>query len=123
MPDLPPLTAVVDWTAGTATVTVRGELDTSARSRLRERLAWVMESRPRRLVLDFREVTDRAGGQAAAVAAAVRRQLPPGCVLEVRPPIPAVPHSVSAAGHAGTGPPRHSRAAGQAPGRTPKSTQ
>ena len=76
MRDVPPLIVTVTWAAGVATVVVRGELDPITCSQLRERLAWVSENGPRRLVLDLRGVADRFGEQIAAVIAAARQQLP-----------------------------------------------
>ena len=71
-------------------VGVHGELDPVTCSQLRERLAWVSENCPRRLVLDLRGVADRFGEQIAALIAAARQQLPPGCLLDVRSAIPAM---------------------------------
>lgn len=100
MRDLPPLVVTVDWAAGVATVVVNGELDPLACSRLRERLAWVAENCPRRLVLDLRGVADRSGEQVTALIAAARQQLPPGCLFDVRPAIPAMRGIIEIAGRA-----------------------
>jgi anti-anti-sigma regulatory factor len=90
MRDLPSLTATVDWSAGVATVTVNGDLDHATCSQLRERLAWLIENRPQRLVLDVGGVPDRCCEQVIAIIAAARRQLPPDCLLDVRSASPAV---------------------------------
>jgi anti-anti-sigma regulatory factor len=100
MRDLPPLVVTVDWAAGVATVVVNGELDPLACSRLQERLAWVAESRPRRLVLDLRGAAARSGEQVTALIAAARQQLPPGCHFDVRPAIPAMRGIIEIAGQA-----------------------
>jgi anti-anti-sigma regulatory factor len=84
MADLPSLVVTVDWAASSATVAVHGELDSSTCARLMERLSWVMESSPRRLILDLAGVADRFSAQALAVIVAARRQLPPGSLLDVR---------------------------------------
>src|SRR5438046_415406 len=52
MRDMSALIVTVDQVAGVATVTVRGEFGPSAYSRLRDRLVWVAENCPQRLVLD-----------------------------------------------------------------------
>jgi anti-anti-sigma regulatory factor len=90
MRDLPPLFVTLNWPAGVATVVVHGQLDPLTYCLLRERLAWVSENCPRRLVLDLRGVADRFGGQIAALITVARQQLPPGCLLDVRSAIPAV---------------------------------
>ena len=103
MRDVPPLTVTVNWAAGVATVVVHGELDPITCSQLQERLAWVSENCPRRLVLDLRGVADRFSEQVAALIAAARQQLPPGCLLEVRSAIPAMLNVSEIAGRAGCG--------------------
>jgi hypothetical protein len=90
MRDLPPLIVTLNWPAGVATVVVHGQLDPITCSLLRERLAWVSENCPRRLVLDLRGVAVRFGGQIAALIAVARQQLPPGCLLDVRSAIPVM---------------------------------
>jgi hypothetical protein len=90
MRDLPPLVVTVNWAVGVAAVVVNGELDPITCSRLQERLAWVAENRPRRVELDLRGVAGRSGEQVTALIAAARRQLPSGCLLDVRPALPAV---------------------------------
>ena len=94
----PPLTATIDWSAGVATVAVRGDLDHATCRQLRERLAWVIGNRPRRLVLDVGGVADGCCEQVIAVIAAARQQLPPGCLLEVRSASPAVRSVLDIAG-------------------------
>jgi anti-anti-sigma regulatory factor len=101
MRDPPALTATVDWSAGVATVAVHGDLDRSTSSQLQERLAWVIENRPQRLVLEVGGVAERCGEQVIAIVAAARRQLPPGCLLEVRSASPAVRSVLEAAGWSG----------------------
>jgi hypothetical protein len=81
--NVPALIATVDQVAGVATVTVRGEFSPSAYSRLRDRLVWVAENCPRRLVLDL-GVADRFTEQLITLIADARRQLPVGCLLEIR---------------------------------------
>ena len=101
MRDLPPLTATVDWSAGVATVAVHGELDDATCSQLRERLAWVIESCPQRLVLDVDGVSDRCCAQVIAIIAAARQRLPPGCLLDVCSASPAVRSVLDIAGWSG----------------------
>ena len=84
MADLPPLVVTIDWASGMATVAIHGGLDSSLRARLTERLSWVMESRPQRLVFDLAGVADRFSEQALAVIAAARQQLPRESLLYVR---------------------------------------
>jgi anti-anti-sigma regulatory factor len=86
MADPPPCVVTVDWAVGMATVAIHGELDPSSCARLADRLSWVMESHPRRLVLDLAGVADRFSEQALAVIAAARQQLPPGSLLSVCSP-------------------------------------
>jgi hypothetical protein len=94
MREVSPLTATIDWAGGTATVTIRGQVDAITRSQLREWVAWISESGPRRLVLDLVQVTGPAREQAGMLVAAVRRQLPAACFLDVRlaPPAGAATH-------------------------------
>jgi anti-anti-sigma regulatory factor len=101
MRDLPPLLVTVDWGARVATVAVHGELDTATCSQLLERLTWVIESRPRLLVLDLVGVADRFGEQAVAVIAAARERVPAGCQLEVHSASPDVRSTLQAAGWSG----------------------
>jgi anti-anti-sigma regulatory factor len=83
-----------------ATVTVRGEFGPSSYSRLRDDLLWVAANGPQRLVLDL-GVSDRFTEQLITVIAAVRRQLPEGCLLEVRSARPAVRNLLELAGWPG----------------------
>ena len=103
MRDLPPSIVTVNWPVGVATVVVHGELDPITCSQLRERLAWVSENCPRRLVLDLRGVADRFGEQIATLIAVARQQLPPGCLLDVRSAIPAMVSVSEIADRAGCG--------------------
>lgn len=89
MPEVPALTATVNLADGVAAVTVRGQLDAATRSQLRECVAWIAENSPQRLVLDLREVTDHVSEPPGTLIAAVRRQLPAGCFLDVRLDRPA----------------------------------
>jgi hypothetical protein len=89
MPEVPALTATVDWADGVAAVTVRGQLDAATRSQLRECVAWIAENSPQRLVLDLHEVIDHMSEPVGTLIAAVRRQLPAGCFLDVRLDRPA----------------------------------
>jgi anti-anti-sigma regulatory factor len=100
MRDVPALIATVDQVAGVATVTVRGEFGTSGYSRLRDRLVWVAENCPQRLVLDL-GISDRFTEQLIMLIAAARRQLPVGCQLEIRSASPAVRDLVELAGWPG----------------------
>lgn len=97
MRDAPALIATVDQVAGVATVTVRGEFEPFAYSRLRDRLRWVAENCPRRLVLDLGPA-DGLTEQLITLIAAARQQLPAGCLLEVRAASPAVRNLVEVAG-------------------------
>ena len=95
------LIANVDQAAGVATVTVRGEFDTSAYSWLRDDLLWVAANCPRRLVLDL-GISDRFTEQLITVIAVAQRQLPPGCpLLEIRSARPAVRNLLERAGWTG----------------------
>jgi hypothetical protein len=89
MRNVPAVTVTVDWAAGVATVAVRGELGPVTCSQVHDRLAWVLESCPQRLVLDVQRVPGRFTGQVIGLVAAASGQLPPGCLLEVRasPPV------------------------------------
>jgi hypothetical protein len=89
MRDASALIATVDQVAGVATVTIRGELEPPIYSRLQDRLVWVAENCPRRLMLDL-GVSDRSAEQVIDVIAAARRQLPVDCLLEVRSANPTV---------------------------------
>lgn len=77
------LVATVDQVAGVATVSVRGDLDPVSYARLRDRLAWVAEAGPRRLVLNL-ALADCSAEQVVALIAAAREQLAPGCLFDVR---------------------------------------
>jgi anti-anti-sigma regulatory factor len=80
-----------------ATVAIHGGLDSTIRARLTDRLSWVMESRPQRLVLDLAGVADRFSDQALAVIAAARQQLPRESVLYVRSASATVRHDLERA--------------------------
>ena len=97
MADLPPLVVTIDWASGMATVAIHGGFDSSVRARLMERLSWVMESRPRRLVLDLAGVADRCGEQVLGVIATARQQLPRESVLYVCSASAAVRHDLELA--------------------------
>jgi anti-sigma B factor antagonist len=97
MRDASALIATVDRVAGVATVTVRGELEPPTYSRLQDRLTWVVENGPRRLVLDL-GVSDRFAVQLIDLIAAVRRQLAVDCLLEVRSANPALRNLLKLAG-------------------------
>jgi len=97
MRDASALIATVDHVAGVATVTVRGELGAFTYSRLRDRLVWVAENCPRRLVLDL-GLSDRFAEQLINLIAATRLQLPADCLLEVRSASPAVRNLLKLAG-------------------------
>src|SRR5215831_6833033 len=101
MADLPPLVVTIDWASGMATVAIHGGLDSGIRDRLMERLSWVMESRPRRLVLDLAGVADRFSEQVLAVVATARRQLPREALLYVRSPSATVRHDLELADWSG----------------------
>ena len=94
------LVATMDQIPGVATVTVRGEFGPSAYARLRDDLLWVAANGPRRLLLDL-GVSDRFTEQLITVIAAARRQLPEGCLLEVRSASPAVRNLLERAGWTG----------------------
>ena len=83
MVDVTSFVVTVDWAAGMATVAIHGDLDSGTSALLTERLSWIMESRPRQLVLDRAGVGDRFSEQALAVIAAARQQLPPDSLLDV----------------------------------------
>lgn len=83
MREMPALVATVDQVARVATVSVHGELDPISYARLRDRLAWVAEAGPRRLVLKL-TVTDYSAEQITALVAAAQEQLAPGCLFDVR---------------------------------------
>src|SRR5215469_13425664 len=101
MADLPPLIVTIDWATGVATVAVHGRLDSGIRARLAERLSWVMESRPRRLVLDLAGVADRFSEQVLAVIATARQQLPRESLLYVRSASATVRHDLELADWSG----------------------
>lgn len=83
MRDIPGLVATVDQVARVATVSVHGELDPVSYARLRDRLAWVAEAGPRRLVLNL-TVADYSAEQLVALVAAAKEQLAPGCLFDLR---------------------------------------
>ena len=101
MADVPLLVVTIDWAAGVATVAVHGGLDSRIRARLAERLSWIMESRPQRLVLDLAGVADRFSEQVLAVIAAARQQLPPESLLYVRSASATVRHDLELADWSG----------------------
>ena len=101
MADLPALTVTVNWANSVATVAVHGEPDHITYSQLQDRLAWVIENRPQRLVLQLGGMADRFGGQTITLIAAARQQLPPGCLLDVRSASPAVRRILEIAGWTG----------------------
>ena len=100
MRDVSALIATVDQVAGVATVMVRGEFGPPGYSRLQDRLVWVAENCPQKLVLDL-GVPDRFTEQLIRLIAAIRQQLPVGCQLEVRSASPAVRDLVELAGWPG----------------------
>jgi anti-anti-sigma regulatory factor len=101
MAGLPLLVVTIDWATGVATVAVHGGLDSGIRARLAERLSWVMESRPQRLVLDLAGVADRFSEQVLSVIAAARKQLPRESVLYVRSVSTTVRHELELADWSG----------------------
>jgi len=101
MADLPPLIVTIDWATGVATVAIHGGLDSGIRARLAERLSWVMESRPQRLVLDLAGVADRFSEQVLAVIAMARQQLPRESLLQVCSPSATVRHDLELADWSG----------------------
>jgi anti-anti-sigma regulatory factor len=101
MADLPPLIVTIDWATGVATVAIHGGLDSGIRARLAERLSWVMESRPQRLVLDLAGVADRFSEQVLAVIAVARQQLPRESLLQVRSASATVRHDLELADWSG----------------------
>jgi hypothetical protein len=94
------LIATVDQVAGVASVTVCGEIGSSAYCRLRDRLVWVAANCPRRLALDL-GVSDRFTEQLITVIAAARRELPVVCLLEIRSASPTVRNMLELAGWPG----------------------
>ena len=101
MADAPPLIVTIDWATGVATVAIHGGLDSGIRARLAERLSWVMESRPQRLVLDLAGVADRFSEQVLAVIAAARQQLPRESLLQVYSASATVRHDLELADWSG----------------------
>ena len=101
MADVPPLVVTIDWAASVATVAIHGGLDPRVRARLAERLSWVMESRPQRLVLDLAGVADRFSQQVLAVIAAARAQLPEESLLYVCSASATVRHDLELADWSG----------------------
>ena len=101
MADLPPLIVTIDWATGVATVAIHGGLDSGIRARLAERLSWVMESHPQRLVLDLAGVADRFSEQVLAVIAVARQQLPRESLLQVCSASATVRHDLELADWSG----------------------
>ncbi len=89
MRNVPALIVIMDQVAGVATVTVCGQFEPSTCSQLRDRLMWVATYSPRRLVLDL-GVSNRFTEQLIDVIDAFQREVPAGCLLEVRSASPAV---------------------------------
>lgn len=90
MPQVPSSAVTVTWAGGTATVTMRGELDHVTCSQVREEIASMVGDGPQRLVLDLTDVSDRFGAECLALIAVVRHLLPAGRVLDVCSANPAV---------------------------------
>ena len=90
MPYLSSSAVTVIWADGAAIVTVRGELDPLAWSRVRERIASVIGQGPQRLALNLAEVGDHFGAECLALIAIARHLLSPGSVLDVCSANPAV---------------------------------
>ncbi len=90
MPDRPSSAVTVTWADGTATVTVRGELDPHHWSQVRERVASVIGKGPKRLVLNLADVDDRFAAECLALIAVAQHLLPPGSVLDVSSASPTV---------------------------------
>ena len=101
MADLPPLIVTIDWATGVATVAIHGGLDSGIHARLAERLSWVMQSRPRRLVLDLAGVADRFSDQVLAVIATARQQLARESLLYVPSATATVRHDLERADWSG----------------------
>ena len=101
MVDVTSFVVTVDWAAGMATVAIHGGLDSGIRARLAERLSWVMESRPQRLVLDLAGVADRFSEQVLAVIAMARQQLPRESLLYVCSASATVRHDLELADWSG----------------------
>jgi anti-anti-sigma factor len=78
----------VDVSQATATVVVTGELDLTTRSVLAERLALVLQTRPRRLILDMAGTRFMDCGSARLITSA--GQLLPSGRLTIRHPSSAV---------------------------------
>jgi len=83
------LITTVDQLSGLATVTVCGGFGLSSFALFRDRLAWVAEHCPQRLVLDL-GASDRFAEQLITLIAAARRELRASCLLEIRSASPAV---------------------------------
>lgn len=81
----PSLTVHGEWADGTATVTVRGDIDAGTVDALYERLAGVADGGPRRLVIDLAGVgfIDSAGLRAFV---RLRKALPRHCPVILRSP-------------------------------------
>jgi anti-anti-sigma regulatory factor len=110
MSQAPSSAVTMIWVGGTATVTVRGELDPDTCSQAREEIAWLIGDGLQRLVLDLVHVSDRFGAECLALIAVARHLLPVGCVLDVCSANPAV-QAILALGGQGPG-------AGSGPGET-----
>jgi anti-anti-sigma factor len=79
----------VEFSEGTATAVIVGELDLVTRPLLAERLALIARQKPRRLVLDMARTSFMDCGSARLIAEA-GRCLPDAEVLVIRHPSPAV---------------------------------
>lgn len=104
MQQVPSSPVTVSWQDEVATVAVRGELDASGYSQVREQIVAVAGNRPQRLVLDLVDVSDGRGAECLALIAVVRHLLPPGCVLDVCSASPSVRRTLRLAGWDGIGP-------------------
>lgn len=102
MPEVPSA-ATVGWAGDTATVTVHGGLEPDSASQVRQRVAELAGSHPRRLVLDLTELGGRYGAESLALLAVVRHLLPPECPLDVRSDNPAVQQVLAIASEPGAG--------------------
>jgi len=101
MPQVPSPAVTVIWRCGTATVTVRGELDHLTCSQVREEIASMIGDGPQRLVLDLADVSDRFGAESLALIAVARHLLPAGRVLDVCSANPAVQAILALEGQGG----------------------
>jgi anti-anti-sigma factor len=84
---VPVLTVCDQWDDGTATVTVRGEIDAATADTFYQQLAGVAGGSPRRLVIDLAGVgfLDSAGLRAFV---RLRKALPGHCPVVLRSPPP-----------------------------------